>query len=198
MNARNLLFAVLFSGYIWAQNAIVGKVVDPIQRPLQNVLITASPAQIETQTAADGTFNIPSLGVQTLTFLLAGYEPFTLVVSSGDDVRITLQPIGFEENPYQNAQLSVISLSDDELSGENESLDNISGLLQSTADVFLRTAAFEFSALFFRLRGLDSDNAEVLINGLPMNKLYNGRPQWSNWGGLNDVLRNRELSVGSR
>ncbi len=26
MNARNLLFAVLFSGYIWAQNAIVGNV----------------------------------------------------------------------------------------------------------------------------------------------------------------------------
>ena len=30
-----------------------------------------------------------------------------------------------------------------------------------------------------------------------MNKLYNGRPQWSNWGGLNDVLRNQELSNGS-
>jgi len=196
MNARNLLFAVLFSGYTWAQNPIVGKVVDPIQRPLQYVVITASPAQIETQTAADGTFSVPSIGTQTLTFFLAGFEPFTLVVTSGDDVRITLQPIGFEDKPYQNAQLSVISLSDDDLSGENESLDNISGLLQSTADVFLRTAAFEFSASFFRLRGLDSDNAEVLINGLPMNKLYNGRPQWSNWGGLNDVLRNRELSPG--
>ena len=29
-----------------------------------------------------------------------------------------------------------------------------------------------------------------------MNKLFNGRPQWSNWGGLNDVLRNQELSTG--
>ena len=29
-----------------------------------------------------------------------------------------------------------------------------------------------------------------------MNKLYNGRPQWSNWGGVNDVLRNQELSLG--
>ena len=196
MNARHLLFAVLFSGYVWAQDAIVGRVIDPAQQPLQQVIITASPADIEVQTAADGTFHIPVLGTQTLTFLLEGYAPFVLVAAPGDDVHITLQPIGFEEDPYQNAQLAIINLSDDELSDENDALDNISGMLQSTEDVFLRTAAFEFSASFFRVRGLDSDNATVMINGLPMNKLYNGRPQWSNWGGLNDVLRNRELSSG--
>ena len=64
-------------------------------------------------------------------------------------------------------------------------------------DVFYRTAAYEFSSSFFKVRGLDSDNAIVHINGIKMNKLYNGRPQWSNWGGLNDVLRNQELSNGS-
>ena len=196
MNGRYLLFAVLFSGYIWAQDAIVGSVVDPAQQPLQHVLITASPAKKETQTDANGRFRIQVLETQTLRFFLEGYEPFILVATSGDDVRITLQPIGFEEEPYQNAQLSIINLSDDELSDENDALDNISGLLQSTQDVFLRTAAFEFSASFFRVRGLDSDHATVMINGLPMNKLHNGRPQWSNWGGLNDVLRNRELTSG--
>ena len=29
-----------------------------------------------------------------------------------------------------------------------------------------------------------------------MNKMFDGRPQWSNWGGLNDVLRGQELSMG--
>ena len=29
-----------------------------------------------------------------------------------------------------------------------------------------------------------------------MNKQFNGRPQWSNWGGLNDVVRNQELTNG--
>lgn len=29
-----------------------------------------------------------------------------------------------------------------------------------------------------------------------MNKIYNGRPQWSNWGGLNDVQRNQMFSMG--
>ncbi len=90
-----------------------------------------------------------------------------------------------------------ISLSDDELNDDTYASDNISGLLNSSMDVFYRTAAYEFSSSFFKVRGLDSDNAIVHINGIKMNKLYNGRPQWSNWGGLNDVLRNQELSNGS-
>jgi len=90
-----------------------------------------------------------------------------------------------------------ISLSDDELSDDTSAADNISGLLNSSMDIFYRTAAYEFSSSFFKVRGLDSDNAIVHINGIKMNKLYNGRPQWSNWGGLNDVLRNQELSNGS-
>ena len=90
-----------------------------------------------------------------------------------------------------------ISLSDDELNDDTSASDNISGLLNSSMDIFYRTAAYEFSSSFFKVRGLDSDNAIVHINGVKMNKLYNGRPQWSNWGGLNDVLRNQELSNGS-
>src|SRR5690554_6716347 len=89
-----------------------------------------------------------------------------------------------------------IVLSDDELDSDDSGLDNISGLLQSSQDVFQRTAAFEFSSSFFKVRGLDSENGSVLINGIEMNKLYDGRPQWSDWGGLNDVLRNQELTTG--
>jgi hypothetical protein len=30
-----------------------------------------------------------------------------------------------------------------------------------------------------------------------MNKIYDGRPQWSNWGGLNDATRNQEFTMGT-
>jgi hypothetical protein len=36
-----------------------------------------------------------------------------------------------------------------------------------------------------------------MINGISMNKIYDGRPQWSNWGGLNDATRNQEFTTGS-
>src|SRR5690606_20300592 len=92
--------------------------------------------------------------------------------------------------------LFTITLTEDELDNDVNGFGNVSGLLQASLDVFQRTAAFEFSASFFRIRGLDSDNSSLLINGIQMNKIYNGRPQWSNRGGLNDAMRNQELTTG--
>jgi hypothetical protein len=45
--------------------------------------------------------------------------------------------------------------------------------------------------------GLDSENAMTMINGVSMNKSYDGRPQWGNWGGLNDATRNQEFTIGT-
>ena len=194
MNKIGLLILCFCFGFAAAQDRISGVVFDQRGRPLANVSVLASPSDIAQTTDENGLFTIPALTTQTLVFTLDGYAPFTIVAAVGDVVSIQLEPNQQDEDPYANAQLSIINISDDALSDENDALDNISGLLQSSQDVFLRTAAFEFSASFFRLRGLDTDNAAVMINGLPMNKLYSGRPQWSNWGGLNDVLRNQELS----
>ena len=47
-----------------------------------------------------------------------------------------------------------ISLSDDELNDDTSASDNISGLLNSSMDVFYRTAAYEFSSSFFKVRVL--------------------------------------------
>ena len=127
------------------------------------------------------------------TILLINFNAF----SQEEQQIIVNDSINDLSNTDDVVDLFSISLSDDELSDDTSSADNISGLLNSSMDIFYRTAAYEFSSSFFKVRGLDSDNAIVHINGIKMNKLYNGRPQWSNWGGLNDVLRNQELSNGS-
>jgi hypothetical protein len=79
---------------------------------------------------------------------------------------------------------------------DNADLETASGLLQATRDVFLSRAAFDFSQVYFKVRGYDSNEGRVLINGIPMNRIWDGRPQWNNWGGLNDVTRNQELNYG--
>ncbi len=93
-------------------------------------------------------------------------------------------------------QIGVISLSDEQLDEDEGASFNVSGILQASKDVFLNAASYDFSATFFRPRGYDSEDGKVLINGLEMNKLYDGRPQWSDWGGLNDVQRNQMFSMG--
>ena len=191
------IFSV-FSAF--SQTVITGSVKDAINsEPIPDVIITIEETSQTTRTDAFGEFsfkqNVP-LGDQMLNISKSGYitERYPIVVNENATVNITDMVLRIDVS--DSADLFTISLSDDELNDDTSGADNISGLLQSSQDVFLRTAAFEFSQSFFRVRGLDSENGKVLINGVEMNKMFNGRPQWSNWGGINDVMRNQELSNG--
>ena len=196
-----LLISMCFSSTIYAQltGTVKGKVVDSeTQASLINVSVTVSNTDITQQTDANGNFtltNVP-VGNQLIQISFKGYESQSFPASIADGQEIDLGTILLFVDMSLTDNSGLISLTEDELSDDTGGADNISGLLSSSRDVFSRTAAFEFSSSFFRVRGLDSDNGAVLINGIEMNKVYNGRPQWSNWGGLNDVLRNQELSVG--
>ena len=193
-----LLFGIIFSTV--AQNVIKGVVVDSEKNTqLQGVAINVKKNMVSTLTNENGVFILQNLinGSYVLEISFKGYETQNFPVElSGTTV--DLGNILLYEDLTEEEDLSTVTLTDDELNDDTSAADNISGLLQASRDIYLRTAAFEFSSSFFRIRGLDSENGKVLINGIEMNKLYNGRPQWSNWGGLNDVLRNQEFSNGLR
>ena len=80
-----------------------------------------------------------------------------------------------------------------EIDGQSRSL---AGMLNASRDLFSRTVAYDFSQAFFKRRSLDPDQRSVLLNGVLMNKLNDGRANWANWGGLNDALRNQEFDYG--
>ena len=202
MNKITLIFLFgIFSFTLHAQQTLVkGSVLDELTfDPIQGVSIAIENTGFSVISDDLGDFlfdkDLP-LGEQVLKIYKAGYLPkrFPIVINEGKIVDIS--GITLERNTADTNDLFVITLTDDELNDDSSGADNISGLLASSLDIFQRTAAFEFSQSFFRLRGLDSKNSTVLINGIEMNKTYNGRPQWSNWGGLNDVLRNQELTSG--
>ena len=196
-----LLISILSIFTSLAQETIIkGSVKDALSfEPIKDVTITIEETQQYIQTNILGEFvfneNVP-LGEQILRISKTGYisKRYPIIVNKGKTVNIT--DMTLDRDASSTADLFTITLSDDELNDDSSGADNISGLLASSLDVFQRTAAFEFSSSFFRVRGLDSNNSSILINGIEMNKLYNGRPQWSNWGGINDVLRNQELSSG--
>ena len=148
----------------------------------------------------NGTVSIDKLKLKykiQISTITTDVQPAPELISVAEVSQLDEEPT--EEVSSMDAPVNdqfTISISDDELSDDTSGSDNISGLLQSSKDVFFRTAAYEFSSSFFKVRGLDSDNGMVHINGIEMNKLYNGRPQWGNWGGLNDVLRNQDFTDG--
>ncbi len=86
----------------------------------------------------------------------------------------------------------------DQIESETEGMSqDISGLLQSSKDVFVSTAGYTFgSAARYRIRGYDNNNITVLINGVQTNSMENGRAYWSSWGGLNDVTWNKDIRTG--
>lgn len=94
------------------------------------------------------------------------------------------------------SQVGSISLSDLELEDDYGETATISGQLSASKDAFQKATSYDFSATFFRSRGAPSENAKVLINGIEMNEFRTGRAQWNHWGGLNDVLRNQEFTLG--
>ncbi len=195
-----LLGFFLVSTTFAQQTIIKGSVKDAVTNlPIPEVTITIEETSYSTKTDANGEFsftrNVP-LGEQILNLSKLGFitARYPIVVNEGSTVNITDMSLKIDVS--DDADLFTITLSDDELNDDTSGADNISGLLQSSQDVFLRTAAFEFGSSFFRVRGLDSENGTILINGVEMNKMFNGRPQWSNWGGLNDVMRNQEFTNG--
>lgn len=120
-----------------------------------------------------------------MTKSIALFSTLFLLVSAYGQVEVEA-----EDTLETNTPVFVTTLDD----GENSSgsAGNISGLLQSSRDVFAATAGFNFSAARFRIRGYQSDKTMILLNGIPMNDLETGRGTWYRWGGLNDVTRYSE------
>ena len=80
---------------------------------------------------------------------------------------------------------------------DSQSSTDISSFLQSSRDAFNNIAAYNLSTRRFRIRAFDSKYTDVMINGVMMNDPDGGRPYYSNWGGLNDVMRNSVILVNS-
>ncbi|WP_309562363.1 TonB-dependent receptor [Christiangramia sp. SM2212] len=183
------------------QITLEGKFADAFTEvPLPQVKVSVESVFNETYSNSDGEFVLDlteqASGELILRIDKSGYMlkriPINFNVES-----INLEIIYLEPDPaFELVNQNTISLSDAELLSDDTEFDNISGILQSSRDVFLNTAAFDFSQTFFRPRGLGSEYGKVLVNGFEMNKMYDGRPQWANWGGLNDVQRNQVFSNG--
>jgi len=65
----------------------------------------------------------------------------------------------------------------------------IPSLLHSSQDVYQSNTSYTFGIAYFRNRGYDNQYQEICLNGFMMNSLVTGRASFSQWGGLNHVVR---------
>jgi len=195
-----MLFSIL---KISAQNTtLTGSVVDALSyNPIVGASLKLEGTSYITNSNPDGMFTLSDTSLEPGNYILEitkpGFILLRIPVSLEDGQikklgEIPLQPDLLKEQ----IQMATISLSEAELNEDQRGADNIAGLLHASRDVFLNAAAFDFSSTFFKPRGIGSEYGTVSINGLEMNKFFDGKPQWSNWGGLNDLQRNQIFTNG--
>lgn len=169
------------------QYSLTGKIVDEwTQKPLHGVKLWIEKYSNSVLSDKDGlyTIEIDSARSFVLNCELKGYEDFRMEFNKPkNDLNIIVETIGLR--PIDQREMF------SESNEVNLESSHVTGVLRSSKNVLERTAAYEFSQTFFRVRSLDSEQHTLMLNGVKLNKMDTGRPEWSNWGGLNDALRRR-------
>ncbi len=179
-----------------AQVEIIGRVVDQISGSyLHHVRISFEEESGFVFTDKGGYFSMNNLPLNSavLTCELQGYSRLRIPIEYNSNLQqLDLGSLFMSRLEQLHIKNDWIELSDVDLESDHYEAENVTGILSAGKDLFSRTAAFDFGANFFRPRFLGSQHGNIMLNGVSLNKVNSGRPAWSNWGGLNDALRNQE------
>ena len=204
------MLAVL-SSMAFSQGVVKGVVVDASNKDkLIGTTVLVKGTTIGTSSDAFGNFslNVPA-GKKTIVVQFIGYsnKEVDVTVKEGETVdvgAIALDPeqIGIEEvkvfasvavsrkTPVALSKIEPIQIE------EKLSTQEFPEVLKSTPGVYATKQGGGFGDSRINLRGFESPNIAVMINGVPMNDMEWGGVYWSNWAGLADVTRSMQVQRG--
>ncbi len=207
---KKLLLVALFfaTATIFGQTKLTGKVVDETNQPLPSASIVVKGTANGTSTDFDGNFTLTASansGVLVITFV--GYETKEVSFSSTNNNLGTIQltedssvldeiivtATSFAIDRKTPVAVSTIKAADIERKLGTQEFPEI---LKSTPGVYATKTGGGFGDSRITLRGFNSENVAVLINGVPVNDMENGRVYWSNWAGLSDVTAAMQVQRG--
>ena len=212
----SILFCFL-STVSFAQTAAVrGLVKDGLsQKVLDSATVGLVGTDYKAQTNADGVFVITGVpyGRYTIEVKEANHATYTQLIdvnqpevvagSFGLDApkpaaaEEVAEKVTEREDAQEKALVDVaptVTLSEEDAKdlGDQSAI----GSIGASRDVFVSTTAIVMSEARFRVRGYNPGQTEVFMNGVPMNDLGTGNALTSSWGGLNNVLHNRDITIG--
>ena len=189
-----------------AQSTITGTVIDAGQAPLPGATIVEKGTSNGVSSDFDGNFTITSSSsTGEITISYVGYVTTTIAFSGDLDlgsVSLEASELGLEEvqlfasvavDRKTPVAVSTIRAADIELKLGTQEFPEI---LKSTPGVYATRSGGGYGDGRINLRGFSSENVGVLINGIPVNDMENGRLYWSNWAGLGDVTSSMQVQRG--
>jgi len=199
------------AGVAFSQGIVKGVVVDSNSgEALVGAAVAVENTTIGTLTSFDGSFvlKVPvEKGTIKVTFV--GYSDKTIEVTipSGTEkdlgqIQLTASSIGLEEvlvvSSFVRDRTTPVAVSTIEPKIIAEKLGNkeFPEILKSTPSIYATKSGGGFGDSRVYVRGFDSNNVGVLINGIPVNGMEDGKVYWSNWAGLSDVTSNQQVQRG--
>ncbi|NLP57609.1 carboxypeptidase-like regulatory domain-containing protein [Lutibacter sp. B1] len=206
---KNWLVVVMLisTSIIFAQTKLSGKIVDETNQPLPGASVVVKGTSSGASSDFDGNFSFES-SVQSGTILVSfiGYESKSLTFSGAknfgtislspsaeslDEIVITQTSFAIE----RKTPVAVSTIKADVI--ENKlGTQEFPEILKSTPGVYATKSGGGFGDGRLTLRGFNSENVAVMINGVPVNDMENGRVYWSNWAGLADVTSAMQVQRG--
>jgi outer membrane cobalamin receptor len=189
----------------FAQMKVTGQLVDAeTNEPLIGAAVLQDGTTNGTTTDFDGNFTLDVSKNATLVFKYVGYKELKMKAANGNmgiikmqgdavmlkDVVVTSSVAVARKTPV--AVSSVNALHIEEKLGTLEFPE----VLKSTPGVYATKNGGGYGDSKINMRGFQSANIGVMINGVPVNDMEWGGLYWSNWAGLSDVTRSMQTQRG--
>jgi len=205
-----LLFMGLFTtGIVLAQDGTVvkGKLLDAqTKEPLIGATVTIKGTTNATSASLDGTFKITVPSGSTLVVTYIGYVSKEVLVTGNQLGDIFVDPTSGslgEVVVSANRSLAIdrqtpiaVSSVGAKFIEEKGALAEFPELMKSTPGVAVSRAGGGYGDSRIAIRGFNSNNLALLINGLPVQDPEAGKIFWNDWAGLADVTTSMQVQRG--
>ncbi|CAM1359906.1 TonB-dependent receptor [Tenacibaculum xiamenense] len=191
---------------ILGQTRITGTVVDEAGEPLPGANVVVKGTTNGAATDFDGKFILnakSNSGTVLVSFI--GYETKEVSYTSSNLGTIKLEPSNILGEVVVTGLIDVakgretpVAVSTIKASEIQEKLGSLEfpEILNNTPSVYATKSGGGFGDARIDIRGFSQENIAVLINGVPVNDMENGRVFWSNWAGLSDVTTAMQVQRG--
>ncbi len=209
-NFKNLLLIAMFftSALVLGQTKITGIVVDETGEPLPGAGVLEQGTTNGTATDFDGKFilntksnsgtvvvSFVNYANKLVSFSSANTDLGRIQLATDGDIldEIVITATSFAIDRKTPVAISTLKAADIERKLGSQEFPEV---LKSTPGVYATKSGGGFGDSRINLRGFNSENVAVLINGVPVNDMENGRVYWSNWAGLSDVTSAMQVQRG--
>lgn len=199
--------ALLCTTVIIAQSTVKGIVMEAgvnMSLPGANVIEKGTSNGVITD--FDGNFTIQTQSASgEIVITYVGYTSKTIAFSGDTDlgtIMLESSQVGLQEvqiiasvavDRKTPVAVSTVRAADIEFKLGTQEFPEI---LNSTPGIYTTKTGGGYGDAKTRIRGFQSENVAVMINGIPVNDMENGAVYWSNWAGLGDVTSSMQVQRG--